>query len=462
MTPNGYANVSYWLETCGDDLAPRPPLGQSTEVDVAIMGAGFSGLWTAYYLKQLQPDLRIAVVEREIAGFGASGRNGAWCTSEYPSGAESLANRYGPETARKIVHAMRETVGEIRTVVQENSIDCDWDDGGQLIIARGEHQLPAIDHEIDALQRLGLADGWERLDATEASDRAKITDLKGALFSPHTAVIHPGKLVRALARLVEASGVTIYEGTAVQKVVGGRFPTLETDHGNVRAKTIVLCGEAYLSQLDGYRRDVMPVYSLITLTEPLTEADWAEIGWRNRECIASCRYTVDYLSKTADGRILFGGRGAPYQFGSRIDPAMDRHGPTHKMLQENLRAWFPRLTGIRFTHTWGGPLGWSRDYIPTIGYDRVTGIALAHGYTGNGVATTNLAGRTLADLITGRHTPITELPHVNHRTRKWEPEPLRYLGVRYMQHAFMKLDDEAERTGVAPAGTSLAEKLTAH
>ncbi|HRA48789.1 MAG TPA: FAD-binding oxidoreductase [Thermomicrobiales bacterium] len=457
-----YRAISYWLDSCGDDLTPRPALDQSIEVDIAIMGAGFSGLWTAWYLKQRDPSLRIAIIEREIAGFGASGRNGAWCTSEFPTGPDALAKHYGRDIARQTVFAMRETVQEIGRVAQDHGIDCDWANGGQLLIARGEHQRAAIDHEYAALQQLDLADGVEFLDQTAVQDRVHITDLKSGLFSPHTAVIHPGKLVRGLARLVETQGVTIYEQTAVHAVHGGQFPTLTTPSGNVRARTLVLCAEAYLSQLAGYQRDVMPVYSLITLTEPLSQADWDEIGWQHRECIASCRYTVDYLSRTADGRILFGGRGAPYRYGSRITSEMDKHAGTHQMLENNVRSWFPRLKDVRFTHTWGGPLGWSRDFMPTVAYDRTSNIALAHGYTGNGVATTNLAARTLTDLITGVDSPLLQLPHANHKTRKWEPEPFRWLGVRYMQQAFMKLDRQAEATGIAPKGTSLAERMTAH
>jgi glycine/D-amino acid oxidase-like deaminating enzyme len=457
-----YADVSWWLESCGDDLTPRPPLSESIDVDVAILGAGFSGLWTAWYLKERDPSLDIAIVEREIAGFGASGRNGAWCTSEFPTGAEALAGKFGEETARATVRAMRATVAEIRSVVTEQGIECDWQDGGQLIVARGNHQRAAVDHEYAAMDRLGLADGLELLDERGALARIRITDLKSALFSPYTAVIHPGKLVRQLARAVEGRGVTIYEGTTVTRVHPGAYPTLETDRGNVRARAIVLCGEAYLSQLPGFSRDVMPVYSLITLTEPLSEADWAEIGWRQRECVASCRYTVDYLSRTADGRILFGGRGAPYRFGSKISPEMDRHTGTHRMLQDNVRSWFPRLKDVRFTHTWGGPLGWSRDFLPTVSFEPESGLGVAHGYTGNGVSTTNLAGRTLADMITGRQSDLLELPHANHKTRRWEPEPFRFLGVRFMQREFMRIDRKAEQTGLPPSGKSLAERMTAH
>ncbi len=457
-----YADVSYWLESCGDDLTPRPPLSESIDIDVAILGAGFSGLWTAWYLKERDPSLVVAIVEREIAGFGASGRNGAWCTSEFPTGPEALAKTYGEQTARATVMAMRDTVHEIKSVIDAEGIDCDWQNGGQLIIARGNHQRDAVDHEFTAMTRLGLADGLELLDERSARDRVNITDLKSALFSPHTAVIHPGKLVRQLARSVEKRGVTIYEQTAVTKVHPGAYPTLETATGNIRAKAIVLCGEAYLSELDGYDRSVMPVYSLITLTEPLSEADWDEIGWRQRECIASCRYTVDYLSRTADGRILFGGRGAPYRFGSKISPEMDKHPGTHQMLQDNVRSWFPRLNQVKFTHTWGGPLGWSRDFLPTVSFDSANGIGMAHGYTGNGVSTTNLAGRTLADMVTGRQSKLLELPHANHKTRLWEPEPFRFLGVRFMQREFMRIDRKAEQTGIAPSGKSLAERLTAH
>jgi glycine/D-amino acid oxidase-like deaminating enzyme len=457
-----YRSVSYWLESAGDDLTPRPPLPESIDVDVAILGAGFSGLWTAYYLKELDPSLEIAIIEREIAGFGASGRNGAWCTSEFPTGPGALAHTYGDDTARAVVTAMRETVTEIKRVTKAEGIACDWADGGQLLIARGPHQRPAIDDEYQTLSRLRLADGLELLDADQARARVNVTELTGGLFSPYTAVIHPGKLVRGLARAVEGRGVRIYEQTAVTRVHPGRYPTLETDRGNVRAKAIVLCGEAYLSQVPGYGRAVMPVYSLITLTEPLSEADWAEIGWRNRECVASCRYTVDYLSRTADGRILFGGRGAPYRFGSKITPEMDKHAGTHQLLQDNVRAWFPRLKDVRFTHTWGGPLGWSRDFMPTVSFDKRQGLGMAHGYTGNGVATTNLAGRTLAAMITGQQSDLLHLPHANHTTRPWEPEPFRYLGVRFVQQSFMRIDRQAEATGIAPSGKSLAERLTAH
>jgi len=224
----------------------------------------------------------------------------------------------------------------------------------------------------------------------------------------------------------------------------------------------VLAGEAYLTRFRELRRQLLPVYSLIVLTEPLSETRWAEIGWEGRECVSSNRYTVDYLSRTADGRVLFGGRGAPYHFGSRIKDEYDSHGPTHEMLRRTAKEWFPALEGARFTHAWGGPLGVPRDWMPTMAYDPASGLATARGYTGQGVATANLSGRTLADLILDRDTTITRLPTVNHRSRLWEPEPLRWLGVRYVQRGLMKVDDRAERTGEPALGKTLAERLARH
>jgi glycine/D-amino acid oxidase-like deaminating enzyme len=230
----------------------------------------------------------------------------------------------------------------------------------------------------------------------------------------------------------------------------------------VRARTIVLAGEAYLARLRKLRRQLLPIYSLIVLTEPLSEERWAGIGWEGRECVASNRYTVDYLSRTEDGRILFGGRGAPYHYGSRVRDEYDRHEPTHQMLRSTARDWFPAFEGVRFSHAWGGPLAVPRDWMPTMSYDPSRGVATARGYTGQGVATANLSGRTLADLILGRDTGITRLPTVNHQQRPWEPEPLRWLGTRYVQRGLMKVDDGAERTGEPPTGKTLAERLGRH
>lgn len=457
-----YRSYSFWLETTGEELTPRPLLSGPTEADVAILGAGFTGLWTAYYLLRREPSLRVVVLESEVAGFGASGRNGAWCSSGFPVSPGELQRRFGREATRELLLQMRSAVDEVGRVATAEEIDAQYLRGGQLRVARGPSQLPGLEGAYESFRNLDLDGGLRLLDAEETAERVRITGAEGSLYNPHCATIHPARLARGLARAVERLGGEIFEQTTVTDFETGPSPRLVTDSGEVRAGTVVLAGEAYLARLRKLRREVLPIYSLIVLTEPLSEESWAEIGWEGRECVASNRYTVDYLSRTADGRILFGGRGAPYHYGSRIEDEFDRHDPTHEMLRSTARAWFPALEGARFTHAWGGPLAVPRDWMPTMSYDPARGVATARGYTGQGVATANLSGQTLADLILGRDTAVTHLPTVNHETRAWEPEPLRWLGARYVQRGLMKVDDRAERTGDPPTGKTLAERLGSH
>ncbi|MGH2614113.1 MAG: NAD(P)/FAD-dependent oxidoreductase, partial [Thermomicrobiales bacterium] len=350
-----YASYSYWLETSGDDLTSRPRLDGSIDVDVAIMGAGYTGLWTAYYLLKRDPSPRVAVVEREIAGFGASGRNGGWCYPGFPVSAGVLRDRFGTEAARAVARAMYDTVDEIERVLAEEEIDAQWARGGALRLARGEHQRPAIEGAYRSLDALGLAERYDLLDAGQIAERIRVTDAVAGLYNPAGASIHPARLARGLARVVERRGGTIYEQTPVTGYETGHTPRLVTPYGDVRAKTLVLAGEAYSQQLPKLRRSLVPMYSLIVLTEPISDTSWEQIGWRNRELVASSRMSVDYLNRTADGRILFGGRGAPYHMHSRIDDRLDRHGPTHDMLRRMAVEWFPvlQVNDVRFTHAWG-------------------------------------------------------------------------------------------------------------
>ncbi len=463
-----YADVSYWLETAGD-LAPRPPLDGTTDCDVAVLGAGYTGLWTAYYLLKRRPGLRVVVAEGEIAGFGASGRNGAWCAPDLNISMERLARLHGEDAARRIQQATYDAVDEIGRVTEAEGLDAGFHKGGELLVARGPHHVPAIEASLREYERFGFGEHYRLLDAAGVAEKVRIAGAVAGLWTGTAAVVHPGRLVRGLAALVERLGARIVERTPVSDVraavsgpAGGAPAALITPRGEIRAPVVVLAGEAYLVRLAKLHRQLVPMYSLIVLTEPVDDARWAEIGWAGREVVASARLSIDYLSRTEDGRILFGGRGAPYRLGSPIKDAYDRHDPTHEMLRGFVRTWFPMLRDVRFTHAWGGPLGMPRDWHPSFAFDPRSGIASARGYVGHGVSTANLAGRTLADLIGGERTPLTELPLANHRSPDWEVEPLRWLGIRYTQGAIARLDRRSEATGTPPTGRSLAERIASH
>jgi glycine/D-amino acid oxidase-like deaminating enzyme len=458
-TASPYADTSFWMQTVDDDLTPRPALKGDVTVDVAILGGGYSGLWTAYYLLRDNPGLEVAIVEREICGFGASGRNGGWCSSRYPLYPETLERRYGAERARQTILEMFAAVEEIGRVCAREGIDAHYRNTGILSVARGKEQLPAIHAAHAAYARLGLDDRNLLIGADEAREHVRLTRLEGALYTPVSATVHPARLARGLARAVERLGGVIYEQSAVTAVATGASPGLATASGRVRArKAVVAAGEAYLPQLAPFRRSRLPMSSMIVLTAPLTAAQWDEIGWDRGESLGSQARTVDYLTKTLDGRILYGSRGALYHWGSRLDEDRDR--ATIGGMQAAVVNWFPALAGIAFTHAWGGYLGVSRDWSPGVTFDADARLGNLGGYTGRGVSTSNLSGRLLAGLITGRETGLEGLPLAQHRPPAWEPEPFRWLGVRYVQDAFRRIDQAAEEGRRPPLDSAFVHQLS--
>ena len=457
-----YRSRSFWLEQLDEALTPRPPLSGDTQVDVAILGAGFSGLWTAYYLQARNPGLNIAIFERDIAGFGASGRNGGWCSSSFPLTMAEMQRRFGEAAARATYQAMLPTVDSIGQVAAHEGLAIDFVKGGMLLVAREPHQRAVLEHKQQVYQKLGFPEHFRWLSPDELAERVRIESALGALYSPHCAHLQPAKLARGLAAVLERRGVPIYEQTPVERIRPGRPASFVTPYGEVRATTLVLAGEAYLAHMAPVKRQILPLYSLIVLTKPLPESTWQQIGWQARECIASSGLILDYLARTADGRLLFGGHGAPYHFGSSISERHEQNQALHETLRQAALQWFPSLRAEDFSHSWGGVFGVSRDWMPTVYYDRDSGIASARGFGGQGVSTSNLAGRTLADLISGQDSELTALPFVNHRSGSWEPEPLRYAGVQYVQRSFHAIEAKAQRSGRPPSGWSLAELLGRH
>jgi len=440
---------SLWLETCGDDLTPRPALPGNITADVAIVGAGFTGLWTAHHLLRHDPDLRVVVIEREIAGWGASGRNGGWCSALFPVPWSRVAREHGADAARRMEAELQRTVDDVGAWCDEHGVDAHFTKGGTLSLARGPAQVARLKGDV-----LSHAGGW--LSAEQTVARVAAAGVDGASFTRHCAALHPGRLVRGLARVVTSQGATIYERTPATAIHPGR---VVTPHGTVRAATVIRATEGYTADIPATHRLLAPVWSLIIATEPLSEDIWEQIGWRGRETLNDERHLIIYAQRTADGRIVFGGRGAPYRFGSRTGGSVG-HDETYAGLEEALRELLPQVAQSRITHRWGGVIGVPRDFMPSVTLDRETGIGWAGGYVGDGVACTALAGRTLADLILKRDTDRTHLPWVGHRWRRWEPEPLRWLGVRGITALMASADRAEARTGKPARRAALLEKLT--
>lgn len=428
-----YRPLSLWWDTLPGPLGARAGLPGDTDVDVAVVGAGFTGLWTARSLAVADPSLRVAVLEAEVAGFGASGRNGGWCSALFSASDAKIARSHGDDGARRMRFAMRQTVDEVGRAAAEDGIDCHFAKGGTLVAARDQAQVSRARDEVAEARASGVTEEDLRwLEAEDASRRIGVTRILGATYTPHCAAIHPARLARGLADAVERRGVRIYEETPVTAIDpgrGGHRPRVVTGRGTVRADVVVRATEAWTATLPGQHRTLVPVYSLMIATEPLGDAFWKEAGLAERETFGDHRHLIIYGQRTADGRIAFGGRGAPYHFGSSIRPGFDRDRRVHDELQRTLVDLFPAAKDARITHRWGGPIGVPRDWFSAVGFDRETGIAWAGGYVGDGVSTTNLAGRTIADLVTGRPSELVTLPWVGHRWPRWEPEPFRWLGV---------------------------------
>ena len=455
-----YRKLSFWHDTVPGSLEPQAPLDGDCDADVAIAGAGFTGLWTAYYLKKARPELRVVVCEREIAGFGASGRNGGWCSALFPASLPKLERMAGRESAIAMYRAMQQTVDEVGKVSADEGIDCHWAKGGTVQLARSGVQLERARAEIAEAREFGFGpEDLDLLDRDAATAIAAADGVLGGVYTPHCAAIHPSRLARGLAEAVRRHGVALHESTPVTRIEPG---ALVTAAGTVRARHVIRATEGYTPQLPGEHRTVMPVYSLMIATEPLPDAVWEHMGLAARPTFGDLRHMIIYGQRTADGRFAFGGRGAPYHLGSSIRPAYDRVPAVHAALRRTLAELFPVLADFKVTHTWGGPLGIPRDWCASVGLDPATGLGWAGGYVGDGVATTNLAGRTLADLVLGQDTPLTRLPWVGHRSPRWETEPLRWLGANAGLQLMSFADRQETRTGRPSRAADLFGRFLGH
>jgi glycine/D-amino acid oxidase-like deaminating enzyme len=447
-------DVSFWHAGLPEP-PPRAPLPGDSDADVCIVGAGLSGLWAAYHLKRARPQLDVVVLERTTVGYGASGRNGGWLTPAFAAPRERLVRAHGRDAALALERALRESVEDVLAACASEGIDCDAVASGVLRVARGPAQAARLRAAVAAEQAWGTpADELVELDARALDARVRVAGAAGATWSPHGVRIQPAKLVRGLAAAAERRGVRIWEGTAVRELragVSGRGDATAaavTDRGVVRAPVVLSCVEGFTASLRGQRRTLLPLNSAIVVTEPLPDAAWAAIGWDGAELLGDMAHAYVYAQRTADGRIALGGRGVPYRYGSRTDRDGRTQRRTVASLRRALDVRFPAAAGAALDHAWCGVLGVARDWQPAVRLDRASGIGFAGGYVGNGVGAANLAGRTLRDLVLGEDSELTRLPWVGHAARRWEPEPLRWLGATSV-YALYRGADRREAGGLA-------------
>ena len=439
--------LSHWWQELGipSDLET---LEQDLQADVCIIGAGLTGLWAAHYLADADPGLSIVILEAEFAGFGASGRNGGWLSAELAGSRATYAKGPGGEPA---VDSLEEHLaGSVDVVIEfcrAHAVEADVVKSGVLHVATSAAQLTRLEAVLaggSVHQRRRL----QRLTSSEARDRIAVAGTMGGLFDPQCARVQPAKLVRGLVEVVRKQGVVIYEQTRVVRVEAG---SAHTDRVVVQAPIILRCTEGYTAQLPGERRTWLPMNSAMIVTEPLGPQTWSELNWEGRELLGDAANAYFYAQRTADDRVVLGGRGVPYRYGSRTDVDGQTQARTISSLQETLARVFPVLADAPLSRAWCGVLAVPRDWCASVSLDPRTGLGYAGGYIGSGLTATNLAGRTLRDLVLRKQSALVELPWTNRSVQSWEPEPLRWLGVTSMYTLYRAADRRESRRLVKPS-----------
>jgi glycine/D-amino acid oxidase-like deaminating enzyme len=448
--------TSWWLDEVRTGQERRPRLERSGDADVCIVGGGYTGLWTALELKRAAPELAIVILEREFVGYGASGRNGGWVYPDVSGKREEWVRRGGINGLRAMHSAIEATVDEIAAAIEREGIECDFVKGGALRIAEDEYELRRLVDGLEADRKWGLVSPDTRLlTAAELRDRVGVRRGLAAQFRDQAARVQPAKLAQGLGRAAERAGVTIHESTPVIRLRPGRA---ETPHGDVTARWVVRATEAYSSELPGLRRLMVPVNSVMVVTHPLGRDVWERLAWEGQETIQSGLRMYNYIQRTADGRIAIGRPGLRYRLGS----ATNTDRPIPLEIVQALRRDLGRLLGLGDTPlstVWQGVFGLPRSMAPSVGIDERGSLAWAGGYGGEGVAAANLAARTLKDLILGEDSHLTRLPWVGRPGRRWEPEPIRFAGIRLGDATIRAADWWERKTGRPSVVGRLADRV---
>ncbi len=431
-----YAEKGLWHATYGQ-YEPSPALAGSIKADVAIVGGGFTGMATAYYLLKAEPSMKVVVLESEVVGYGASGRNGSFAMTVVGLGLELLARLKGRDRAIAAHRYLERAVDTVGELVDGEELDCDYIRPGFLRMATTPAYEKKIRREIELAHSLGI-EGIEWLEKDEARQRVNSEHYLGAWWEPRMALVNPLKLVREMKRVVTGLGATVHEGTPVGSIERPGTYRLRTPGGTLDAERLVLATNAYSDLLPQVRRKQVPAWTYVIATEPLTDEQLEPVGWQGFEGVEDARNLIHYYRRTPDNRLLMGG--GPVGFGFGRDMDRDSNPAAWAHLEAHVADLFPSLAGARIEHRWGGPFSVTTDLTPALGYIGDPRAVYSVGCIGHGVAMTHLNGQTIRDLILERHTELTDHFFVNRRVLPWPPEPVR-LGVSLALRSYLTLED---------------------
>jgi len=417
-----YKEKSFWLES--GDYIENEPLKEHINTDIAIIGGGFTGLTTAYFLKKYEPSINVALLESEVIGFGASGRNGGFSMTLFGLDLGITVLRFGKQKALEAHRYMEQSVDLVQQLVKQHNIDSDYEHPGFLRVATSDKHVKKLKKEIELAHKLGIT-GIEWLDEKETKEQVNSPIYKGAWWEPKCGLLNPAKQARGLKKIIEEKGVKVYEKSPVIEITRERKFLLKTPTGSVKSEKMVFATNAYSHLIPQLKRKQCPVFTYIVLTEPLNENHFNEIGWKNRQGIEDSRNLVHYYRLTKDNRLLMGGRDITIPFGS--DMNKDYNEKIFKQLEDDIVKTFPSLKGIKITHRWGGPVSVTLDLAPVIGFLGDKNAIYSIGCIGHGVSLTHMNGWTIAELLLEKETERTNIFFVNRKVIPFPPEPLRIL-----------------------------------
>lgn len=445
-----YRTKSFWLATT--DYTPNPPLEGNIRADVVIIGGGFTGMSSAYHIKKADPGAEVVVLEAEVTGYGASGRNGGFSMTVFGVSLTVTHMLHGEGKTRDAYAYMVDAVEYLDNLVHEHDLQCDYTRSGFLRVATTPKYVQHIQEEMDLAAKIGLSgiEWWEK-DRTQEAVHSPV--FLGGWWEPRCALVHPAKLVRELKRIAEEQGARVYEFTPVTTVERtDRGVRVHTARGTVEAEKVVFATNAWTHLFPWVRRKQVPAWTYMVATEPLTQEQWASIGWEQQMGIEDARNLIHYFRPSPDGRLLMGGGPVIISFGGNMD--RDEHPPTWRHLETFIHTLFPQLKGVRITHRWGGPFSATLDLVPAVGYVGDKRAVYNVGCIGHGVSLMPSNGRIIADLILERQTALTSLWFVNRKTWSWPPEPFRLI-LSHAVRDYLRLEDWwNERKGLGAPKTT--------